>query len=91
MTQDSVLDIIQLALFSVIQASAPPLIMGLTVGILVSIFQAVTSIQEPTLAFVPKILAVLGAIMIFGPYISGIITELFIGLYSTIPEFVIPR
>ncbi len=91
MTEQTVLDIVQIGLMAVITAAAPPLIMGLVVGILVSIFQAVTSIQEPTLAFIPKILAVLGAIIVFGPYISATISELFVNLYSMIPEFVVPR
>ncbi len=91
MTPDTVTDVVQLALMAIITASAPPLIMGLVVGILVSIFQAVTSIQEPTLAFIPKILAVLGAIIVFGPFIQSTISEVFIQLYSNIPQYVIPR
>ncbi len=91
MTQDTVTDVVQFALMAIITASAPPLIMGLLVGILVSIFQAVTSIQEPTLAFIPKILAVLGAIIIFGPFIQSTISDVFIQLYGNIPLYVIPR
>lgn len=91
MTQDTVIDIVQLALYSIITAAAPPLIMGLTVGILVSIFQAVTSIQEPTMAFIPKIIAVLGSIIIFGPFIEATISQVFIQLYSNIPLYVVPR
>ncbi len=91
MTQDTVLDIVQMGLMAIITASAPPLIMGLLVGVLVSIFQAVTSIQEPTLAFIPKILAVLGAILFFGPFIQSTISEVFIQLYTNIPAYVIPR
>ncbi len=91
MTQDTVIDIVQMALFTIIQAAAPPLIMGLAVGLIVSIFQAVTSIQEATLAFVPKILAVLASIIIFGPYIQSTISELFITLYSSIPDLIVPR
>lgn len=91
MTQDTILEIIQMGIFTIIKASAPPLILGLSVGILVSVFQAVTSIQEPTLAFVPKILAVLGGIIVFGPYIMATVTEYFIYLYSMIPDFVVPR
>ncbi len=91
MTQDTVTDIVQMGLMTIILASAPPLIMGLAVGLIVSIFQAVTSIQEPTLAFIPKILAVLGAIIIFGPFIQAQISTLFIELYSAIPSYIVPR
>jgi flagellar biosynthetic protein FliQ len=48
--------------------AAPPLAMGLMAGLLMAIFQTVTSIQEPTLAFIPKILAVLGSLVFFGPF-----------------------
>ncbi len=91
MTQGTVIDIVEIGLFAIITASAPPLLMGLAVGLIVSIFQAVTSIQEPTLAFVPKILAVLAAIIIFGPFIQSTISDVFIQLYNSIPDFVVPR
>ncbi|KGE17514.1 flagellar biosynthesis protein FliQ [Paenibacillus wynnii] len=57
------------AVYIVLQVSAPMLILGLVVGLIVSIFQATTQIQEQTLAFVPKIVAVLLALLIFGPWI----------------------
>lgn len=91
MTEDMVIDVIRQGLLTTVLASAPPLILGLTVGLLVSIFQAVTSIQEATLAFVPKILAVLCSILLFGPFIMGQISSLFINLYSNIPYFITPR
>lgn len=91
MSSDQVLDVITHALMVVINVSMPPLMMGLVVGILVSIFQAVTSIQEPTLAFVPKILAVLFAIIFFGTYMESLITELFISIYSQIPYYIAPK
>jgi flagellar biosynthetic protein FliQ len=49
--------------------SAPLLLVGLAVGLIISIFQATTSIQEQTLTFVPKIAAILGALVLFGPWI----------------------
>ncbi len=91
MTEESILDIVRIALTTVITTAAPPLIIGLSIGILVSVFQAVTSIQEATLAFVPKIVGVLLAILIFGPYMINNIQELFIELYSGIPNFIKPR
>lgn len=91
MSTEQVLDVITQALMVVINVSMPPLIMGLTVGILVSIFQAVTSIQEPTLAFVPKILAVLFALIFFGTYMESLITQLFVELYSQIPYYIAPK
>ncbi len=58
MNQDMIIDMAREALLTVITVAGPLLLLALTVGLLVSIFQTVTSIQEPTLAFVPKILAV---------------------------------
>ena len=49
--------------------AAPLLLVGLLVGLIISIFQATTSIQEQTLTFVPKIAAILGALILFGPWI----------------------
>lgn len=57
------------AVYLVLETSAPMLILGLVVGLIISIFQATTQIQEQTLAFVPKIVAVLLALLLFGPWI----------------------
>lgn len=57
------------AVYLMLEISAPMLVFGLVVGLLVSIFQATTQIQEQTLAFVPKIVAVLLALLLFGPWI----------------------
>ena len=67
-----VLDIGREALFTVIIVVFPVLGAGLITGLLVAIFQATTQIQEQTLAFVPKIFAVLGSIAFFGPWIMRI-------------------
>ena len=60
-----VLDIMREALIMIIKVSLPILLSGLVVGLIVSIFQTATSIQEQTLAFIPKIIAVFVAIIIF--------------------------
>ncbi|MDR1558103.1 MAG: flagellar biosynthesis protein FliQ [Clostridiales bacterium] len=91
MTQDKLLDLIRDGLMTIILCSAPPLVCGLAVGVLVSIFQAVTSIQEPTLAFIPKILAVLLSLIFFGPFILSTLTGYFHELISSIPELMVPR
>ncbi|MBQ5419074.1 MAG: flagellar type III secretion system protein FliQ, partial [Selenomonas sp.] len=67
MSGDLVVQLGQEALFIVMIVAAPMLGLGLIVGLLVSVFQATTSIQEQTLAFIPKIIAVFVAILIFGP------------------------
>ena len=69
MTEGQVLDIARQALYTIILCSAPLLIISLVVGLVVSIFQTVTSIQEQTLTFVPKIICVFLGMMIFGSWI----------------------
>lgn len=80
MTIDEITAIASNALFLVIKVSAPVLLVSLVVGLLISIFQTVTSIQEQTLTFVPKIIAVFLALILLGNWmltqLSNYITEL---------------
>ena len=82
MTEGQVLDIAKEAIYTIIICSAPMLIISLVVGLIVSIFQTVTSIQEQTLTFVPKIIAVFVGIMIFGSWILTNLTEFVKTLWS---------
>ena len=91
MTQESVISVVQSAIMTVIVVASPPLLLGLSVGLIVSIFQAVTSIQEPTLAFVPKILAVLFAIIVFGAFMLTTLQEFMQNLLRSFPNLIIPR
>ena len=85
MSGDLVIQLAQEALMIVLIVSAPMLGLGLTVGLLVSIFQATTSIQEQTLAFIPKIIAVFVAILIFGPWMLSLMVEFFVGIFTNLP------
>ena len=80
MTQQQVLDIMREALFLVIKCSAPLLLVSLVVGLIISIFQTITSIQEQTLTFVPKIIAIFLVMMLCGSWMldtmSGFMTDL---------------
>ena len=78
-----VLDIMRDALMMIIKLSLPILLSGLVVGLIISIFQTATSIQEQTLAFVPKIIAVFLAIIIFGSWIINMLTSYTTNLYSS--------
>jgi flagellar biosynthetic protein FliQ len=82
MTPQNVVDLGREALMITLLISGPPLLAGLAVGLTISIFQAVTQIQEFTLTFIPKILAVFIATMIFLPWMLqvflGFTTDLFI-------------
>ena len=79
-TEGQVLDIAREAIYMIITCSAPILMISLLVGLIVSIFQTVTSIQEQTLTFVPKIVSVFLGMMLFGSWIlnqlSGFIDRL---------------
>ena len=66
--------------------AAPLLLVGLVVGLVVSVFQATTSIQEQTLTFVPKIAAILGALIVFGPWIVISMVQFTLRLFARIPE-----
>ena len=66
---DNVTTITRTALYTIIKCSAPMLLMSLVIGLAVSIFQTVTSIQEQTLTFVPKVIGIFAAIMILGHWI----------------------
>ena len=82
MSIDDVTAIASDALFLVIKVSAPILLVSLIVGLLIIIFQTVTSIQEQTLTFVPKILAVFLSIIVLGNWMLTQITEFMNRLWS---------
>ena len=88
MTEQQVLDITREAVFLVIKCSAPLLLISLIVGLVISIFQTITSIQEQTLTFVPKILAIFIGIMLLGSWIDNSITTYMADLWSRFSEFV---
>ena len=88
MSPDKIMELITDGLLTIMKCAAPPLIMGLTVGVAVSIFQTVTSIQEPTLAFIPKILAVLLSLIIFGPFILSNLSDYFTQVLTVIPTLI---
>lgn len=78
-----VLDVMRDALMMIIKVSLPILLTGLVVGLIVSIFQTATSIQEQTLAFIPKIIAVFIAIIVFGSWIMNVLVTYTTNLYSS--------
>lgn len=88
MSEGEVVNIAQQALMIVIYVSAPMLGLSLIVGLAVSIFQATTQIQEQTLAFIPKILAVIVAIAVFGHWMLTMLTEYTTNLYGNINQWI---
>jgi flagellar biosynthetic protein FliQ len=80
-----VLDLARNALTITLQLSLPILVFSLVSGLLISVFQAVTQINEATLAFVPKILAVLAAGVIFGPWMLNSLVSYMANLFISLP------
>lgn len=75
MTEGMILEIIRQAILTIVIVASPVLLISMVVGLVVSIFQATTSIQDQTLTFVPKILAIFGSLIIFGPWMLGRLIE----------------
>lgn len=80
MNPELAVDICRKAIQTILLGSAPMLIIGLIVGLIVSIFQAATQINEQTLTFVPKIVAVFVTMLIFGPWLIKLLVGFTIGL-----------
>jgi len=76
------------AIFTALVVAAPMLILGLITGLCVSIFQAVTQIQEQTLTFIPKILVSAVAILFFGPFMLAMLTGFTSRVFSSIPQLI---
>ncbi len=89
MNTDLVLDFAREAIYTVIMASGPLLLVALVVGLAVSGFQTITSIQEQTLAFVPKILAIFAGVLIFGPFIGTQLLTFFKKAVMSFGQFIV--
>jgi flagellar biosynthetic protein FliQ len=88
MTDVAVLQLAQNAILVALKISAPILGLSLAVGLMVSIFQAATQIQESTLTFVPKIIAMVVALLVFGPWMLRVMTDYASGLLISLPNYV---
>lgn len=88
MTIDTVVQISQQALFTIIKTSAPLLLVSLIIGLIISIFQTVTSIQEQTLTFVPKILGIFLTMMLLGHWMLNNMTGLMTDLWSDFSVYI---
>jgi flagellar biosynthetic protein FliQ len=88
--QDVVISLAMQAMSLALKVGLPLLLAGLVVGLLVSIFQAVTQIQEMTLAFIPKIIAIGVVLVVAGPWMLGQIVSYTEQLYGGIPGLVGP-
>ncbi|MCX4339710.1 MAG: flagellar biosynthesis protein FliQ [Lachnospiraceae bacterium] len=87
MTVNDVTAIAEQAIFTIIKCAAPMLLVSLCVGLAVSIFQTVTSIQEQTLTFVPKVLAIFLALILMGHWIMNQMVEFMTGLWLDFNQY----
>lgn len=87
-TSEIVMDIAKDTIYTILITSAPLLIISLVVGLIVSIFQTATSIQEQTLTFVPKLVCIFLAMMVFGSWILNEIVQFMIRLWSNFSVYV---
>jgi len=76
------------ALFVALLVAAPILLLSMVVGLVISIFQAVTQIQEPTLTFIPKILVSAAAILFFGPFMLALLTDFTSRIFTHVKDFI---
>jgi flagellar biosynthetic protein FliQ len=74
------------AIWTVIYVAGPVLLIALSVGLIIGVFQAATSIQEMTLSFIPKLAALVAALLIFGDYQLMILSDMFITIFDMIPQ-----
>ncbi|MCM1272218.1 MAG: flagellar biosynthesis protein FliQ [Clostridium sp.] len=88
MSTGDVIDVAVQAIWLVIKCSAPMLLVSLVIGLVISIFQTVTSIQEQTLTFVPKMLSIFLTLIICGDWIMSNISQFIQDLYSRFGDFV---
>jgi flagellar biosynthetic protein FliQ len=86
MTEAAFIDLLQNALWLIILLSAPMLLVNLVVGVAISIFQAVTQIQEASLSFVPKLLASFLILILAGPWMTQMVLDYSGRIFDTLVE-----
>lgn len=88
MDQDTVINLATQAMTLAVEVAGPMLLAGLVIGLVVSIFQAITSIQEQTLTFIPKIIALAVIIVVLGPWMLRQVVDYTENLYQSIPTLI---
>ena len=88
MNQDTVINLASQAMSLALKIAGPLLLVALVIGLLISVFQAVTQIQEQSLSLIPKIAGVAVVILVLGPWMLGQIVSYTTALYTAIPTMV---
>lgn len=84
MGSNDVMDVARDAIIVMLQISAPVMLVGLVVGLVIALFQALTQIQEMTLTFVPKILAIFASLLLFMPFMGQVMDDLMVRIAERI-------
>lgn len=84
MEANDVLDVARDAIFVMLQVSTPVMLVGLAVGLVIALFQALTQIQEMTLTFVPKIIAIFASLLLFMPFMGRVMDDLMVRIAERI-------
>ena len=87
MAEADVIRLVQEGLIMTVKISSPVLVLSMAVGLFISILQTTTSIQEQTLTFVPKLIAVFLAVMVFSAYIIHTTVDYTVGVFELIRRF----
>lgn len=88
MTPDVAIDIAREALWTIIKVSSPMLLVSMIIGLIISIFQTITSIQEQTLTFVPKLIGIFTVLMLTGSWIFKTTADFMIELCSNFSKYI---
>ncbi len=88
MNEGMVIDIVRQTVWTAVESAAPLLLVSLIIGLVISIFQTITSIQEQTLTFVPKFLAIMLILVLCGSWIMNNAVDLFTSLITSIPTYI---
>ncbi|MCG5514999.1 MULTISPECIES: flagellar biosynthesis protein FliQ [Ectothiorhodospira] len=88
MTPETVVEVGQEAIMTIIMLSAPVLLAGLGIGLFIGMIQAATSIQEMTLSFIPKLLGMFAALIVFGSWMLDLLVNYVTRLYDAIPGLI---
>ncbi len=83
-----VVDLSREVIWTLVEVASPLLIISLIIGLIISVFQTITSIQEQTLTFVPKFLAIMLVLVLCGAWMLNTVSDLFISLMEQIPDLV---
>lgn len=87
MTPDLAVNIAKKAIQTIFMCAAPMLLAGMITGLLISILQAATQVNEQTLTFIPKIVAVFLTMLLFGPWVIKVLTSFTFGVFETMSTF----